>query len=391
MALTNKLSAIGNAIRAKTGKSDLLTLDQMPTEIASIISGGGGVPETALQITGNCQYRFANSGWDWFIKDYGSQVTTKNITNCGYMFYNTALTDIPFDINGSNLANFNYMFYGSSALVGVPKIRGVAANGAFDCSSMFGSCSKIRDLEDIFSIEELSALQSQKVTSQYSCPRPAQLGQLNSLRTVPTWFNYQRFSEESISYPAASYCLYYNAFQYDHSLDEITNLAVLRCNAEQTSNMFSSTFYHCARAKNVTFETKEDGSPYVTKWKNQVIDLSTRVGWAANYSDVVSSWGRNNGITDAKYVSNDEQYAALKDDPDWFTISEEYARYNHDSAVATINSLPDTSAYLATAGGTNTIKFRSTQGSKTDGGAIRTLTEEEIAVAAAKGWTVTLA
>lgn len=41
MALTNKLSSIGDAIRAKTGKSSLLTLDQMPTEIQSI-SGGGG-------------------------------------------------------------------------------------------------------------------------------------------------------------------------------------------------------------------------------------------------------------------------------------------------------------------------------------------------------------
>ena len=38
MALTDKLTAIGNAIREKTGKSDLLTLDQMPTEIQSITS-----------------------------------------------------------------------------------------------------------------------------------------------------------------------------------------------------------------------------------------------------------------------------------------------------------------------------------------------------------------
>lgn len=64
--------------------------------------------------------------------------------------------------------------------------------------------------------------------------------------------------------------------------------------------------------------------------------------------------------------------------------------YNHDSAVETINSLPDTSAYLASAGGTNTIKFKGDSGSATDGGAINTLTEEEIAVATAKGWTVTL-
>ena len=67
-----------------------------------------------------------------------------------------------------------------------------------------------------------------------------------------------------------------------------------------------------------------------------------------------------------------------------------YSRYNHTSAVNTINSLPDTSAYLATAGGTNTIKFKSNAGSATDGGAISNLTEEEIAVATAKGWTVSL-
>lgn len=41
MALIDKLSAIGDAIRAKTGKADKLTLDQMPTEIASIEMGGG--------------------------------------------------------------------------------------------------------------------------------------------------------------------------------------------------------------------------------------------------------------------------------------------------------------------------------------------------------------
>ena len=42
MALTDKLSAIGDAIRAKTGKSEKIPLDQMPTEIASIETGGGG-------------------------------------------------------------------------------------------------------------------------------------------------------------------------------------------------------------------------------------------------------------------------------------------------------------------------------------------------------------
>ena len=42
MALTEKLTNIGNAIREKTGKTELLTLDEMPKEIGSISGGGSG-------------------------------------------------------------------------------------------------------------------------------------------------------------------------------------------------------------------------------------------------------------------------------------------------------------------------------------------------------------
>lgn len=48
MALIDKLNAIGDAIRAKTGKTDKLTLDQMPLEIASITGGGGGSGEAVV-------------------------------------------------------------------------------------------------------------------------------------------------------------------------------------------------------------------------------------------------------------------------------------------------------------------------------------------------------
>jgi hypothetical protein len=72
MALTNKLTAIANAIRAKTGKTEPLTLDQMPTEIASISGGGssGGlltgeidipvlVPQISFEVTAEHYYPYA--------------------------------------------------------------------------------------------------------------------------------------------------------------------------------------------------------------------------------------------------------------------------------------------------------------------------------------------
>lgn len=47
MALIDKLNAIGNAIRGKTGKTEPLTLDQMATEISGIETGGNGGIDTS--------------------------------------------------------------------------------------------------------------------------------------------------------------------------------------------------------------------------------------------------------------------------------------------------------------------------------------------------------
>lgn len=58
MALTDKLSAIGDAIRAQTGKPEKLTLDQMPVEIAGIAGGSGGADANIvpLFVTDNGTY-----------------------------------------------------------------------------------------------------------------------------------------------------------------------------------------------------------------------------------------------------------------------------------------------------------------------------------------------
>ena len=107
MALTDKLSAIGNAIREKTGGTDLLTLDQMPAEIANIQGGGtveeltitsngtynpptgidgfapvvvnvpqdGSPPESAFTFSGDCSGLFQLNRWKWFLDMYGKQRT----------------------------------------------------------------------------------------------------------------------------------------------------------------------------------------------------------------------------------------------------------------------------------------------------------------------------
>lgn len=57
MALIDKLTAIADAIRGKTGKEDSLTLEQMVTEIEGIEAGG--IPENArLYYVGNAVSEF---------------------------------------------------------------------------------------------------------------------------------------------------------------------------------------------------------------------------------------------------------------------------------------------------------------------------------------------
>jgi hypothetical protein len=138
-------------------------------------------------------------------------------------------------------------------------------------------------------------------------------------------------------------------------------------------------------ARKVIFDM-ENGKPYEVELGKQTLDFSYVGNFSAN-SNYSSMIGKE--LKFEKMIKDDATYQALKDDDEAWSIKTEYSFYNHDSAVETINSLPDTSAFLATqAGMTNTIKFKGTMGSLTDGGAINTLTEEEIAVATAKGWTV---
>ena len=126
----------------------------------------------------------------------------------------------------------------------------------------------------------------------------------------------------------------------------------------------------------------DENTPYTRNWTSQTIDFNNiHAGYSYDQSNQLRY-----GFTEETRITDDASYQLLKDNPDSWTTDPAYSRYNHDSAVRTINSLPDCSA----SGGTNTIKFNGAAGSATDGGAINTLTEEEIAVATAKGWTVSL-
>ena len=354
-----------------------------PEQMANEISVLATIPDEAFDITGNCQYRFAYNSQGWLINSYGDRITCKDITNGSYMFTDSSVIEnIPFELNfrKNNSTSISNMFKGCSKLKSILKINNCKPN---DMNHMFNGCNNLRylpeDMEDWF---DWTLFDTSKST--YSEYRGTHcFNNCFSLRSIPMGFlNHENPYVSTYSH------VYNHLFYGCYALDEIIGLPLPRANEMTwTSNYLGDMISSCFRLKNFTFATNEDGTPIQVKWKSQTIYLNGSTGHSGNSNYILNY---NSGITADKEVKDDATYQALKNDPDWFTTKTAYSRYNHDSAVRTINSLPDTSAYLATAGGTNTIRFNSIAGSATDGGAINTLTEEEIAVAVAKGWTVTL-
>ena len=354
-----------------------------PLEMIDEINGLDIIPEEGYNITGNCQYRFAYNGWNWFVEDYGSGVNTNNISNIDHMFYSSnKLTNIPFDINITNTAtNTSQCFAMCNKLINVPYIIGTerkaptgSYNGCLGLSMFFYSCYNLREIPYDYFWKMVPNEDFWEAHKKYFQSGDSLFQNCYSLRELPD-------ISMLVTGGSSTYGSLYSSFINEcASLNKANNIPV--SSATYTSNMFSQICNNCYRIKDFTFEINEDGTPKTANWKSQTIDMTKQTGYTNTPSKILNY---NSGITADKEVKDDATYQALKDDPDWFSRDINYSRYNHDSAINTINSLPDTSAY-----GTNTIKFKGACGALTDGGAINTLTEEEIAVAAAKGWTVSL-
>lgn len=294
--------------------------------------------------------KFLEYDWgikNWFLNKYQDKIQTQHIRVIDNGFNYFPLSTIPFKINMTPPFDDNRTdIYLKSLCQG----------------------SKIKTLDNVFVLPDNP--------SSYTFAMGHCFYQATYLRTIP-----QDLLILSKYLPTNSSsndnCLFYYGFYNCFALDELVGIGVPNNGHDKymKSDKFNNTFKQCRHLKRMTFEPNQ-----TAEWKSQVIDLSYYVGYG-----VLSI---ANGFSSTKEIKDDATYQALKDDPDSWTSNINYARYNRTSAVETINSLPDTSAYLATAGGTNTIKFKGEAGSATDGGAINTMTEEEIAVAISKGWQV---
>lgn len=345
-----------------------------PREMAPVIQE---MSKNALQpivLTGDQTRGCSGSMSAMLINDYGHLISTKDITHAGQMFAYSTLSELPFEINmkKNTSAVLVYMFNYATILT-APIINNAKPAS---CDSMFGSCQLLRYIpEEMAATWDWSALNA---STYDSCKN--MFNGCCSLRAVPTNITSHIQNAASSSYSNS----YYGLFSNCYSLDGVYSLG--KSPATITSNVFYNSFQNCYRLMDMQFNLTWDNKPQTAPWSNQTIDLTTAgygytVGHITSYKGTVPKEAQVKKANDA--ATNNAIIAQYPND--WWTGDVEWSRYDHDSAVRTIATLPDVSA-----GTGNVIKFKGVAGSATAAGAINTLTEEEIAAATAKGWTVTL-
>lgn len=370
-----------------------------PGEMIEKINNLTILPESQLNITGNCNYRFAFNTNNWMIELYGDKVQTNDITNMNQCFYNSdKLQEIPFDINFKLTSNsaeiFSKSFEGATSLKKYPNIyidsnnisKFIFGQGANQEKNIFWNedtklsgfnyesfKNYLFDVEPTWIFDECDWSGPHNDNAIFGTLLPVDWNNSHYIKELPSFPKFYNVGGSGVYYTP----WYQLDLAHCYSLKGI----VLPRPGPQTLTSSPSGFRginNVLTFKHLKFDIQEDGSVYTAQWKNTTFDLTDGVGYiAATYY--------NSYLDSSKRVKDDITYQALKNDDEYWTNDIKYSGYNHDSAVETINTLPDTSAY-----GTNTIKFKGSAGSATDGGAINTLTAEEIAVATAKGWTVSL-
>ena len=109
MALTSKLTAIADAIRAKTGETGKMTLEQMPAKIGAISGGGGGFDTSQL---GNCSFNTDSGAIDLTGLDTSNfLITTSMFDSCA----NVTSLDLS-SLDFSKVFDMSRMFYGCAKL-----------------------------------------------------------------------------------------------------------------------------------------------------------------------------------------------------------------------------------------------------------------------------------
>ena len=337
------------------------------------------IPESELTITGDCNFKFAYGGWDWFITQLQDKITTKNIKGANSMFYRSKISGIPFDINLAVITdnysthNLSRMFYSAENISTMPMIYNAKPG---DISSMFYGCHNLTYFPKGFA-ENWDWSYFDTSTSSYDGNMGNLFGYCKRLRAIP-----KVFLLHGNPYSAYSYSITYSGFTGCFSLEKLEDvfIAYKASYTGSYSNSFSSIVSDCFRLKKFTLMTQEDGTPYTVNWNRQIIDLTT-VGFC---SDTNMITGNTDFTTETKIDTIEKWHGYIDGSyPDGWANDVAYSTFGATAVKELLATLPTTS-------GTGcTIKLKQGASNAVPREEMTSLTEEDIAVATAKGWTIT--
>ena len=140
MSVAEKMTAIADAIRDKTGKTDKLSLDNMAEEISSISGGESGInPEWT-----NWRY-FCAYGRDSIATKLKYSDTSKGTNFYGMFSQCGELTTIP-RLDTSNGTDFSAMFEQCKKLTSIPQLD---TSKSTTLSSMFTNCGELTTIPQL--------------------------------------------------------------------------------------------------------------------------------------------------------------------------------------------------------------------------------------------------
>ena len=376
------LTGIGDAIRAKGGTSESIPVTGLADAITNLPSGGGGDLEIPTDITcAETRYLFGGDRLTWMLDlvPPGEKIYFHTGNNTEGLVAGCGKNDLSrFKVWTSYLAG---PLGDGAQITALPEIRftHVNSNNGYH---YFKNMRFLKSIPNDFFYR--CNPNTGEMTTNMGFVFPSYVGlqycfmDCRSLRALPELP--KTFEGEYGSF----YYAYEQTFSGCVSLDKIEGLTVAVGTIYE--NQFINSFTNCNRISEMTFAT-DNGTPYKVSWSNQTIDLSS-VGFGFRSSDCNEYNGLSKDderIQTAGGWVNENIHIERPDD--WWASESTYGRYNHDSAVRTINSLPDCSG-----GSNNIVKFRRDSGTATGPNANNScgaLTDAEIAVATSKGWTIT--
>ena len=185
---SSKLTAIANAIRTKAGTQNSMTLDEMPTAIANIPSGGGGT----IDLTG-----YSGTNWNAAIAPL---LDTSGMTDMSNMFYyQTTATSIDVtNFDTSNVTDMNHMFTDCLALTSLNLVS-FRTSQVTNMEAMFFHC---RNLSTIYNLSNLTTsnvtiMRNMFSYIAYSAQNPISLD-LSTFRTSNVTDMLQMFSHANL-------------------------------------------------------------------------------------------------------------------------------------------------------------------------------------------------